>query len=311
MKKSDKHIVLFDEENIVNVGYINNFIFACEVKGRTNIRLSNARRPAYHLVMIILNGSLKIIANGKEFLFKKNSYVNLPIVLDIYSIETGPDFHAMLTATDHTVMEDIFHNRTPIPPNIKFKLDHALGGEILSDSDIRVLKKDIVQLLEALSDRSHNFAHELGYAYFYIMLTDMSNIMWKRYGGKKQPSHNVDLRHAEQIMKDFIALLMEHAAEETRVDFYAGKLCISKQYLAFIVKEKTHVTIGTLMDSVRIEMATKMLRDPNLTIGQIATKLSYSDQSSFGKFFKRVTGTTPLQYRRNIMRTLLTMRSSQ
>lgn len=308
MKKSTEHIILFDEKNIVKVGYINKFIFAAEVQGANHIKLNHARQPAYHLFVIVLEGYMKMIANGKEFLFTKNSYINLPTVLEIYSLETSGDFHAMLTATDHSVMEDIFLNRTPIPPNIKFKLSHTLGGEALNINEIKLIKKDISQLLDALSDKSHHFIQELGYAYFYIVLTDMSDMMWKRYGDKRKIRHTVDLRRSEQIMKEFGSLLMQYADKETKIDFYAEKLCISKQYLAFIVKEKTHVSVGTIMDSVRMEMAEKLLRNPNLTIGQIAAKLSYSDQSAFGKFFKRVSGTTPLQYRRNIMRTLLTMR---
>ena len=43
-----------------------------------------------------------------------------------------------------------------------------------------------------------------------------------------------------------------------------------------------------------------MLRNPALTIQQVASMLYFSDQSSFGKFFKKHTGITPKQYKDEI-----------
>ena len=48
--------------------------------------------------------------------------------------------------------------------------------------------------------------------------------------------------------------------------------------------------------------------DPDMTIQQVAEKMSFSDQSSFGKFFKKHTGLSPLRYRQNLKKTLLTLR---
>ena len=75
-----------------------------------------------------------------------------------------------------------------------------------------------------------------------------------------------------------------------------------------IVKEKTRVTVGTIIAAMRTESAARMLRDPDMTIQQIAEELSFADQSSFGKFFKKHTGMSPLKYRQNLKKTLLTLR---
>jgi transcriptional regulator GlxA family with amidase domain len=54
-----------------------------------------------------------------------------------------------------------------------------------------------------------------------------------------------------------------------------------------------------------------MLRDPEMSIQQIASAMSFSDQSSFGKFFKKHTGLSPLKYRQNLRKTLLTLRPAE
>ena len=306
-QKQDKPAIIFGAKNISRVGYIDNYIFACEIKGGDHIIYNPPRRPKYHLVIIVLKGSMDIIVNGKKFHFEKDTYINLPTWSDIYEILYDKDFHAMVTATDKNVAEDIFRNRNPFPPTFQYALEHNLGGQIMDKRDIATLKRDISNLIESLSNKDHHFAEEINYAYFYIMLTDMADMMWKRYGSGS-PSHYSDMKRSDGIMKAFAELLSQNIRKETSVEFYAEKLCISKQYLSLIVKEKTHVTIGKIISLVRVEEASRLLRDPDLTLQQIAEELSFSDQSSFGKFFKKHSGMTPMKYRSNLRKTLLTLR---
>ncbi|MBO5497963.1 MAG: helix-turn-helix transcriptional regulator [Bacteroidales bacterium] len=305
--KTSKPAVLFGSKNVTKVGYIEDYIFACEIKGEGHLTYNKPRRPKYHLVIIVLRGNMDLIVNGEKFTFRKNTYVNLPTWTDIYEIRYGKDFHAMATATDKSIVEDIFQNRNPFPPDFKFTIDHGIGGDIMDKKDIDILYKDISNMIDSLSNKEHHFAEEVNYAYFYILLTDMADMMWRRYG-KGTPSHHTEMKRSDGIMKEFAELLTEHIYEETSVEFYAEKLCISKQYLSLIVKEKTRVTIGTVIASMRTEAASRLLRNPDLTIQQIAERLSFADQSSFGKFFKKHAGISPLKYRQKLRKTLLTLR---
>ncbi len=305
--KKTKAAILFGAQNVTQVGYIDDYIFACEIKGEGHIVYSKGRRPKYPLIIIVLEGNIEIIVNGKKFSFSKNSYINLPTWSDIYEIRYDKDFHAMATATDKSVVDDIFQNRNPFPPDFRFRINHGIGGEMIDKDDVVVLKRDISNMIRSLSNKDHLFAEEINYAYFYILLTDMADMMWRRYG-KGQPSHHTDMSRSDSIMKEFGDLLVKHIAKETSVEFYAEKLCISKQYLSLIVKEKTRVTVGTIIAAMRAEAAATLLRDPEKSIQQIAEELSFSDQSSFGKFFKKHSGTSPLKYRQNLRKTLLTLR---
>lgn len=308
--RSSKPAVLFGEKTVKRLGYIDDYIFACEIQGKDHIVYSKPRRPKYHLVIIVIEGDINLIINGERFHFGKQSYINLPTWADIYEIEYGEDFHAMVTATDKSVVEDIFRNRNPFPPDFKFRIDHGLGGKIVEPEDLNKLCNDISNMITSLSDRNHRFAEEINYAYFYILLTDMADMVWKVYG-RHEPSHHSEMKRSDSILKEFGELLALNIKKETSVGFYAEKLCISKQYLSLLVKEKTLVTIRTVIASMRIEMAARMLRDPELSIQQIAEQMSFSDQSSFGKFFKKHTGLSPLKYRQNLRKTLLTLRPKE
>ena len=309
-QKSSRPAILFSEKNVHKKGYIDDYIFAAEIMGEDHIVYSKPRKPKYHLVIIVIEGYLNMVINGEKFRFGKRTYVNLPTWSDIYEIEYGGGFHALTTATDRSVVEDIFRNRNPFPPDFKFRIDHGLGGHIMAKSDLETLCKDIRNMIDSLSNKNHYFAEEINYAYFYILLTDMADMVWRKYG-RYEPMHHTEMRRADGILKEFSELLVQNVKTETNVGFYAEKLCISKQYLSLIVKEKLHVTVGTVMASMRIEMAARMLRDPELTIQQVAEAMSFSDQSSFGKFFKKHTGLSPLKYRQNLKKTLLTLRPKE
>lgn len=310
VEKSIKPAVLFGEKTIKRVGYIEGYIFACEIHGADHIIYSKPRRPKYHLVIVILEGTITLLINGEKITFNKNSYINLPTWVDIYEIEYGMDFHAMVTATDRNVIEDIFRNRNPFPQDFGFTINHSLGGEIVNPKDMKTLKKDISNMIDALNDKDHKFAEEINYAYFYILLTDMADMMWNIYG-KGSPSHFSDMTRSDKILKDFTELLGQYIMTETSVGFYAEKLCISKKYLSLIVKQKTHVSISTIISVIRTETASRLLREPERSIQQIAEAMSFSDQSSFGKFFKKHTGMSPLKYRQNLRKTLLTLRPAE
>lgn len=305
--KNIKPAILFGEKSVKRAGYIDDYIFACEIEGEDHIIYSRPRKPKYHLVILVLTGHIELIINGKRFEFLEKCYINLPTWAEIYEISYGGGFHAMVTATDRSVIEDIFRNRNPFPADLKFRIDHGLGGYIMDQKDIDILSTDINNMIQSLSNRDHYFAEEVNYAYFYILLTDMADMVWKKYG-KAEPTHHTEMRRSDGILKTFAELLTQNIMTETSVGFYAEKLCISKQYLSLIVKEKTNVTIGAVIAAMRIETAARLLRDPELTIQQISESLSFSDQSSFGKFFRKHTGLSPMKYRQNLRKTLLTLR---
>jgi AraC-like DNA-binding protein len=53
-----------------------------------------------------------------------------------------------------------------------------------------------------------------------------------------------------------------------------------------------------ILESVREELALAHLRNAAVEIGEVAFLLGYSELSAFHRWFKRRTGRTPLEFRR-------------
>jgi AraC-like DNA-binding protein len=61
-----------------------------------------------------------------------------------------------------------------------------------------------------------------------------------------------------------------------------------------------HKSYAQILDDVRAQTAQYYLRDPDLPVGVIAGSVGFEEASSFTRAFKRWTGISPTQYRKNI-----------
>lgn len=101
----------------------------------------------------------------------------------------------------------------------------------------------------------------------------------------------------ELLMQRFLAEVKEHSRRERKVLFYADRLCISVGHLSAVVKRVSGKSPGEWIDNYVTEEARAMLKGTSLTVQQISHELGFPSQSFFGKFFKRVTGLSPKEYR--------------
>lgn len=97
-------------------------------------------------------------------------------------------------------------------------------------------------------------------------------------------------------VKDFMSLVQLHHAKERTLSFYADKLFISPKYLSRIIKEATGRSAAEWIDHFVLIDAKNMLRFSSKNVQQVAYTLNFSTQSSFGKFFKHLTGMSPSEY---------------
>lgn len=100
-----------------------------------------------------------------------------------------------------------------------------------------------------------------------------------------------------QICAEFMALLKSDFTEAHTVEAYASKLFITSRYLTMCVKSVTGMSPNHWIDFYLIGEAKRLLHETGMTIDAISDRLGFVSQSVFGKFFKRLTGKTPTEYR--------------
>ena len=95
---------------------------------------------------------------------------------------------------------------------------------------------------------------------------------------------------------EFVRLVRKFFRVEHSVRFYADSLCISPKYLSLVVKECTGRSADEIIDEHLLLEAKNLLRFSGKNIQQVAYELNFSNQSSFGKYFKHLTGLSPSEF---------------
>lgn len=124
-----------------------------------------------------------------------------------------------------------------------------------------------------------------------IFLLDLLNIQ------EKVASHGHISHRVEEIFIGFNRLLPRHFVEHHDIGFYANKLNVSPDYLSRIVKRVTGRTVVDFINQMLLMEAAFLLRTSQLSISQIADRLHFADLPSFNKFFSRLKGMSPREYR--------------
>lgn len=104
-------------------------------------------------------------------------------------------------------------------------------------------------------------------------------------------------KRKEVIFDNFCEELRKHFSINRTIPFYSGRLGVSPKYLNDIVKEKTQITANDYIDKVTVTECKALLSSTEMSIQRISMLMNFSSYSGFGKFFKRMIGMSPTEYR--------------
>lgn len=99
------------------------------------------------------------------------------------------------------------------------------------------------------------------------------------------------------LLHEFMQLVNTQYLTHRQVQDYADSLGVSAGHLSDTVSDLTGLTAIRIIHERTILEAKRILIHTDQTVSQIAIALSFNDPSYFGRFFKRMTGETPQQFR--------------
>jgi AraC-like DNA-binding protein len=108
---------------------------------------------------------------------------------------------------------------------------------------------------------------------------------------------NRKMTHHEMLVEKFLNLVQTNYKEQRGLEFYADKLCITPKHLSKVIKDISDKPANDWIDEHVVLEAKALLKSTNMTIEQISDELNFPSQSFFGKYFKRITGMSPKEYK--------------
>ena len=109
---------------------------------------------------------------------------------------------------------------------------------------------------------------------------------------------NIFFRRLQTSRTEFFYLAHTHCREQHEVGWYARQVGLSPDALSAALKRFCGKTAGAILTELLTEEAKVCLRNPSLSVQEVAEMLHFADQSAFGKFFKRQCGVSPMQYKK-------------
>lgn len=119
----------------------------------------------------------------------------------------------------------------------------------------------------------------------------------------KAQTANIPVLSENQDDIDTLRILLKTYLSEgyPSAQFSAELLGVSERTLTR--KLSAHdLTYGALIDEIRFEIATELLRKPNMQICHVASSVGFNEQANFTRMFHRICGMTPSEFRKETMR---------
>lgn len=248
---------------------------------------------ATYAFIIVLRGSSTLLYSGREITIERNhlfiympgfpisvkdvseDYTCLCLVADeSFTVETPSIRNAVRSA-----LLPIFEMRQPVV-NLSQEESARLSSLIRMAGDYLVSGNPMRQeMLKSL------------YAIFLMDLSSILSEQTKRGGFGKR---------TEELFMNFMDLLPKHFVREHGIEFYADALNVTPTYLSRAVRQVSGRTVVEYINRLLLMEAIWLLESTSLSIDEIAEKINYADSTTFGRFFFRMKGVTPREYRKRL-----------
>ena len=134
----------------------------------------------------------------------------------------------------------------------------------------------------------------LGTSIFYLLGT-----FWKNKIDTVSEKKTARMMRANIVFERFLSLVAEHHNKEKKLAFYADKLYLTQKYLSTLIKTLSGRNATEWIDAFLILDTKNLLKYSDMSIKEIAFEMSFASVPSFYKFFNKMTGMTPLEYRKS------------
>lgn len=240
---------------------------------------SKKHRHDYLEIFIVLNGSGNMIIEDTEYPLTKNNIV---------FINSG---------VSHTEISDSLESLEYLffaIDNIKFlnyPINHIFSSDFcpVCPYDNNLLKKPINEIINWAASNS-SIAPVMIKNYLVILLV---LFLQSNYNFCASTTQNSNFQYIKA--KNYID---ENYTSKITLDELAQKCYVSKWHLTRLFKQRTGYSPFEYINTKRLELAKKLLRETDYSITEIAYKTGFNSSSYFSQIFKKNFDTSPENYRK-------------
>lgn len=250
-------------------------------------------QPSFFTIAACTEGEARFLLNGEECHIQRGDLFIAFGRQIIDHFHRSSDFRAIaLVQSERFVQESLLSLRY-LWPYLIYLIHHPVIA--LTEDERTVVWHDYQLLKHRLNLTEKRLRKELSQAILQVFYLDICRMLEAR-----SPRSEVYDTRTYSIFYHFMQLLSLNYMDEREVAWYADELNISPKYLTESVKSVSGRTAGQWITTMVIMEIKSLLRNTDLSIKEIAQHMSFNSQSFLGRYFKNVTGISPLDYRRQV-----------
>ena len=162
---------------------------------------------------------------------------------------------------------------------------HGMQVFLLDNANSHGLTNRFSSALAVYLNRGNKMEEALGMAqdFINVELTRESNLQGR----------------SSELYNQFISQVNNFCRTYSDVHFYADQLNVSSRYLAQVTRRISGKTPKAIIDEYIVKEIERELSTTTHTVQEIANTFGFSSQAHLTKFFKKMRGLTPSEYRKN------------
>jgi AraC-like DNA-binding protein len=267
-----------------------------EADKETNLRTNTLPGTvAAYAFAIVLNGTSTLLYSGREITIERDHlFIYMP-GFPIRIKDVSEDFAGLWLVADESFTVETPSIRNAVRSALLpiFEMRQPVVG--ISPEECARLSSLIRMAGEYLVSENPLREEMLGNLYA-IFLMDLSSIL------SRQSKRGGFGKRTEELFMNFIDLLPKHFIREHGLEFYADALNVTPTYLSRAVRQVSGRTVVEYINRLLLMEAIWLLESTALSIDEIAERINYADSTTFGRFFFRMKGVTPREYRKSLFK---------
>lgn len=224
--------------------------------------------------------------------------ISIPVTLLLTVISVQPGYEGKMTG--NSVTEEVY----------KITLEKVIRDLVGEYKPVYVFMsryQDIVGILGGYHDETESLRRHLGDEIEKLtggkccvqIKTCSCDEITEVYEGMRKHARKV--MECRPIVMDARKYIYEHyARRELDLTEVADAIGCNPSYLSRVMKQELGISFKDFLTMLRISEAIQLMRNPDLSLNQIAEKVGYSNQHYFSAAFKNCQGVSPSEFRRNI-----------
>lgn len=254
--------------------------------------LRELRKLDNSTILFISKGKIKVEVDFREFTINEGNTLGLVNGQFLMCKEACENLTISYITFSRELIQEMI---TPFPLSfLAFLMEYPVSSE-MTERDIKRVRVILLVAQYIYLERRYTFRVTMFKNILQTCLMDLYDKTKSHFLNRQQQNPS----RQEGLLERFIYLIFQHGRNQREVKFYANQLCISTRYLSSVVQTLTGYTPKELIDERCVQEIKMLLHTTSHTMQEIAIELNFPDQSFFTRYFKKHTGMTPAEYRKN------------